>query len=517
MSGTALLRPEYAAAHAAEYAAEYAAAPVGLLAAVARVAEAFPHRPALAGAGEPLTYAELWSLVRERSAALTAEPSEAPGVVTVEARHAPSTVVELLAAWAAGGTYLPLDPAFPAERVESMLAAVEVGSPEPSPSVVPGEAAYVLFTSGSTGRPKPVAVPHAALDAVVPALVDLFGLRADDRVLQFASLNWDTCFEEILPTLAAGATLVFDADAHAGSLSRFLGMVERRGITVLDLPTAFWHELVLHLDESRAESGPGAQLPECVRLVVTGGEAISPRRLAQWQSLDTGRVRLLNTYGATETALITHAVSLHGPGTPPWDPATGVPLGRPLPHVVERITADGELLVGGAGLALGYPGLPEETAERFVEYDDRRWFRTGDRVERPADGLLRHRGRLDGQVKVRGIRVDPGEVEANLTRHPALAAAAVVGITVADRTVLAAYVVPSGSHPDLVTALRDFLRADVAAHLHPARITVVAALELTPSGKVDRRATHARFRSPPTTPSTPTAPESSESPEETHS
>jgi len=504
MPGSAVLQPEYAAR-------------VGLLAAVADAAEAYPGRPALAGAGEPLSYAELWSLVRARAADLVDELGERPGVVTVSAEHRPATVVGLLAAWAADGTYLPVDPAFPPARVEAMLTAVAEGR-------VPDEAAYVLFTSGSTGRPKPVAVPHRALDAVVPALVELFGLTAADRVLQFASLNWDTCFEEILPTLAAGATLVFDEDAHAGSLSRFLRMVERRAVTVLDLPTAFWHELVLHL----AESGPGARLPECVRLVVTGGEAISPRRLAQWQALDTAGIRLLNTYGATETALITHAVDLHGPFAPAWDPAAGVPLGNRLAHVVEQITADGELLIGGPGLALGYPGLPDATAERFVEYDGRRWFRTGDRVERPADGLpadglLRHRGRLDGQVKVRGIRVDPGEVEANLTRHPAVAAAAVVGVTVADRTVLAAYVVTSAGRagPDPTAELRAFLRAEVAAHLHPARITVVPALVPTASGKVDRRATHARFGSPPTGqpsfPSTPTAAESSESPEETHS
>ncbi len=151
-------------------------------------------------------------------------------------------MVALLGCWAAGGTYCPIDPAFPADHAEAMVAALD-GQPL-------DDAAYVLFTSGSTGRPKPVAVPHRALDAVVPALVDLFGIRPDDRVLQYASLSWDTSFEELLPTLAAGGAVVFDSDAHSGCLPVFLRAVARAGVTVLDLPTAVWHELVLHLAES---------------------------------------------------------------------------------------------------------------------------------------------------------------------------------------------------------------------------------------------------------------------------
>ena len=134
-----------------------------------------------------------------------------PGLVRVPAVHDPATVVALLGCWAAGGTYCPIDPAFPADHAEAMVAALD-GQPL-------DDVAYVLFTSGSTGRPKPVAVPHRALDAVVPALVDLFGIGPEDRVLQYASLSWDTCFEELLPTLTAGAAVVFDSDAHSGLLA----------------------------------------------------------------------------------------------------------------------------------------------------------------------------------------------------------------------------------------------------------------------------------------------------------
>ncbi len=375
----------------------------GVLRAIAAHAVARPDAVAIAGDDGTISYADLWRRVHQAAAWL----GERPGAVGVDAVHAPSTVVALLAAWVAGGVYCPIDPAYPAVHGDSMLAALRGHDL--------GDAAYVLFTSGSSGSPKPVAVPHTALDAVVPALVELFGIEPADRVLQVASLSWDTSLEEILPALSRGATVVFGNDAYAGSLPRLLRFVDRQRVTVLDLPTAFWHELVLHLAEDEEA------LPSSVRLVVIGGEAADPDRLAAWHALPgSERVRLLNTYGATETALITHAADLTGPSTP---------IGHPLAHVTQRVDEDGELLVGGPNLALGYVGLPDATAERFVELDGTRWFRTGDLVVAGEDGVLHHAGRLDAQVKVRGVRVDPGEVEAHLRRHPDVADAAVTGVT----------------------------------------------------------------------------------------
>ncbi|MFD0823697.1 AMP-binding protein, partial [Micromonospora zhanjiangensis] len=193
----------------------------------------------------------------------------------------------------------PADPAGPAEPADLATAGLTDTDPDAP--------AYILFTSGSTGRPKPVVTPHRAIGSAVPALGTAFGLTAADRVLQFASLNWDTCFEEILPTLTTGATVVFDDEAYTGSFRRFLRMVDRQRLTVLDLPSAYWHELVRHLVEEPAA------LPDSLRLVVIGGEAVSPARLADWRRLGTDRIRLLNTYGCTETTLVTHAAELHGP------------------------------------------------------------------------------------------------------------------------------------------------------------------------------------------------------------
>jgi non-ribosomal peptide synthetase component F len=426
------------------------------------VAARTPDHPALVHDGTSVTYAELAARVRAYADRLGADP----GVVAVPATRTPDTLVALLGVWLAGGAYCPIDPLFPTERLAAMGA---VCGP-----TAPPDAAYVLFTSGSTGAPKPVVTPVAAIATVTTALRDLFCTTAADRVLQFASLNWDTCFEEILPALTSGATLVLDADANSGSFNRFLRAVDRQGVTVLDLPTAFWHELVHHLTED------GTGLPASVRLVVTGGEAVHPARLADWFALDRPPV-LLNTYGCTETTLITHATELL--------PESGaVPIGHALPHVDERVE-DGELLVGGPALATGYLGLPDRTAEKFVERAGRRYFRTGDRVSRRPDGMLVHEGRLDGEVKVRGIRVDPAEVEAHLCRHPAVVEAAVAGVRTANHTSLAAYVVVR-TEVAAAEVLAE-LRTRVPAHLVPSRLAVVPELARTPSGKVDRAGTHA--------------------------
>lgn len=502
---------------------------VGIVPAFLEMARTFPEKCAVECDGRELTYAELARRVR----ATARELGPAPGPVGVLTDRSEATVVALLGILAAGGVYVPVDPAFPAARQQALLAAAgctrvlgasgpgHASRTEPAatglPATEPEEKdpqdrdpeapAYTLFTSGSTGRPKPVLTPRRAIAASVASLRDLFALTPADRVLQFASLNWDTCLEEILPALTTGATLVFHREAYTGSIPRLLRAVDASGVTLLDLPTAFWHELVRHLAES------DERLPDRVRTVVIGGEAVSPARLADWRARDTGRVRLVNTYGCTETTLITHAVDLHGPRAPGpgawWGEDGGVPVGRALPHVADAVGPDGELLIGGPALALGYRDLPEVTAERFVTRDGpggpARWFRTGDRVARRPDGHLVHEGRLDAEIKVRGIRVDPGEIEAHLTAHPEVGVAVVVGTRVEDRTTVTAYVVPRREGADDAALARQVLRdlrASVPGHLVPHRVTVVPGLVHTAGGKIDRLGTHRRH-SPAAAPSAP--------------
>lgn len=285
----------------------------GLVAGFLAAADAHPERVAVVSDGRELSYADL----RAEALAVAFRLGRRPGVVGVPATHSPRTIAGLFGVWAAGGAYCPVDPAFPAQRRQAMLAAAGcrtllAADPEQSPDFAlsgsngePMDLAYILFTSGSTGEPKPVLTPHRAIGVAIRSLRELFGITAADRVLQFASLSWDTCFEEILPTLTSGACLVLHEDAHSGSFSRFLRMIEEQRITVLNLPTVFWHELVGHLREA------GVPLPECVRLVIIGGEAVRPARLADWCTLGNAHVRLVNTYGCTETTLVTQIGRAH--------------------------------------------------------------------------------------------------------------------------------------------------------------------------------------------------------------
>lgn len=465
------------------------------------------RRAAVVHNGSAITYRELSERVQLAGLCCRADRSlaaDSPGLVGVLVSHTPAMVEKLLGTLQAGAAYCPIDAALPAGRRRALALALgicdethqldEVGDPpgtadaEPPPMCSQeGDPAYVLCTSGSTGSPKPVVVSRRALTVTARALRRLFALTPEDRVLQFASLGWDTCLEEILPTLTAGATLVFDDAARSGSFPPFVRMLAERKITVLDLPTAFWHELVLHLHE-----GPTA-LPETVRLVVIGGERVDPTRLCQWRDLDVGNIRLLNTYGCTETTMITHAVQLSGPGTEPQISTCDAeaPLGRPLPHVLDHVTDEGELLVAGPSLASGYLGPPEATATGFPVLDvgsgSTRWFATGDLVERGDGGLLYSRGRADEQLKVSGVRVHPAEVEVQLNTHPAVAGAAVVGEQLLERMSLTAYVVAA----EAITAaeLKGYLRDRLPSQFVPSRVKFVASLTYTASGKVDRAAT----------------------------
>lgn len=274
--------------------------------------------------GSAISYREFAGRVRGtarryRSVGIDADGSVGP----IGALVAPEPAVgqHLLAILQARATYCPIDATQPIARQEVLAAALGLDRlfavaahrrgpanlqidrladypPRPDaelPQAKPGDPAYALCTSGSTGSPKPVLVPHGALAVTVRALRKLFELTPEDRVLQFASLGWDTCLEEILPALTAGAALVFDDAAHSGSFQSFIRMLTNQKITVVDLPTAFWHEFVLFLSEEPTT------LPESLRLVVIGGERVDPTRLRQWRALPVGRIRLLNTYGCTET------------------------------------------------------------------------------------------------------------------------------------------------------------------------------------------------------------------------
>ncbi|XVQ87758.1 amino acid adenylation domain-containing protein [Microbispora siamensis] len=443
-----------------------------------------------------LTYGELDARAGELAALLQARGVGPGDVVGVLLGMTPDAIAALLAVWRAGAAYLPLDPAHPGERLAFMLddsgAALVLTSSDlagplppgvpvaytsqavagsaPAPVPLTGDAAaYVIYTSGSTGTPKGVVVEHRNLAARVSWMVREYGLGPRDVVVQFASLGFDTHAEEIYPALAAGARLALLPDG-AMTLTDHLD-----GVTVLDLPTAYWHHLV---DQIESIAWP----PE-LRLVILGGEQVHEAAVTRWRERFGDRVRLVNTYGPTEATIIATLAELDGsPGRPP----IGRPIGGTRVHVLDaagRLAppgAAGELCIGGAGVARGYLGRPELTAERFADLRGERVYRTGDRVRWRPDGQLEFLGRLDDQVKVRGFRIEPAEIEARLLAHPEVGEAAIVAIG----DTLVGYVTGSADF----TELADFAGAALPPYMVPTAWARLDRLPLTPSGKVDRAA-----------------------------
>ncbi|HEX6863109.1 MAG TPA: amino acid adenylation domain-containing protein, partial [Thermoanaerobaculia bacterium] len=364
-----------------------------------------------------------------------------------------------------------------------------------SENVEMGRLAYVIYTSGSTGRPKGVLVPHATLAHYVEGAAQAFGITPADRVLQFASISFDTSGEEIYPCLTRGATLVLRDDEMVASLERFARELGSLGITVLDLPTAYWHEIVAEMEQ-------GLEMPASLRLVILGGEQAQRDRLDAWRERVGDRIRLLNTYGPTETTIVTTRRELTGPAAADFH--GDVPIGRPIEDARAYVAGpnqellpeglEGELLIGGLGVTRGYLGRPELTAERFVPdafsgEPGARLYRTGDLVRLLPGGDIQFRGRTDNQVKVRGYRIELGEIEAALRAVDTVRDAVVVAQEArGGGKRLVAWVVPQEGNPPTVGELRSALQAALPEYMVPSVFSFLGELPRTPSGKVDRRA-----------------------------
>ncbi|HYH82550.1 MAG TPA: amino acid adenylation domain-containing protein [Longimicrobium sp.] len=423
----------------------------------------------------------------------------------------PDLLVALLATLKAGGVYVPLDPALPAERLAYMAddagvavlvtrgafaspiagATVRLDADAERIAAEPGDApvsgvhpeglAYLVYTSGSTGRPKGVAVPHGAGSAHFTAMGGRLGINPADRVLQFASPGFDASLEQVFLTLLAGATLVLRGPelwAPAG----FGDRVRALGVTVADLPPAYWQEIV-----AAAPAGALAGL----RLVLVGGDAVPVG-----SAPGGGSPRLLNCYGPTEAVVSATAYEVPA-GFPGRYAGATVPIGRALPgHAAYVVDArgepvppgvEGELVLGGL-LARGYLGRPGLTAERFVPDAfggvGGRLYRTGDRARWSEDGELEFLGRTDFQVKIRGFRIELGEIEARLAEHPGVRGAVVIAREDApgDRR-LAAYYLGEALE---VADLRAHLAERLPEHMVPAAYVRLDEIPLTPNNKVDR-------------------------------
>ncbi|MFE7628058.1 amino acid adenylation domain-containing protein [Streptomyces sp. NPDC057509] len=452
---------------------------------IAHQARTRPDAVALVHDGTRLTYGGLAGAVRERARALAAEGAAPGRLVALHRPRGIDAVVGLLAVLATGAAYLPLDIQAPDARNEAILKA-GCGDLAPTPAEVarsgelvlpgpgaPAGAAYVIYTSGSTGTPNGVVVAHDSLAHFIAGATPAYGIGPDSRVLQFSPLHFDASVQEVFATLGAGGTLVLRTDDMLDVRDLLAGCA-RHGITLLDLPAAYWHELVHVLTTG------SVRLPGCLDTVIIYGEAALPERVAQWRELTGERVRLLNAYGPTETTVVATVADLtrHAGGP--------VPIGRPLPGVRAAVVS-GELWLLGGGLSQGYLNNPELNARRFTELDGERAYRTGDLVEIGGDRQILYHGRLDDEVKIGGQRIDPAAVDSVLSGHPKVREAAVVAQPDPDGVKrLVAFVVTEGGVG--AEELRALVRERMPAAAVPAAVGIVAALPRTSSGKINRKA-----------------------------
>ena len=469
--------------------------------------------------GSTVSYGQLGQRVRRLARMLRADGVREGDIVAIHVARSVEAIVSMLAIHAAGAAFLPLDLNSPADRRTYMLEDSQVrlmlvdGSATPQTSVQqlrvdqllddiaedalpdlphsptpPDGLAYVIYTSGSTGKPKGVCIEHGSLSNHIVQMTKLFGNSSDDRSLQFLSLAFDASLEEVFTTLTTGASLWLRDEQMVSSARAFFDRVTEHEISDISLPTGFWHQLV------------HSQIawPDCVRLVVVGGERVDPRMHAQFRQLVKDHVRFINAYGPTETTITCTC----------YDDAEGdhdlnvLPIGRPLGGVSCFVLdknlvpvppqVEGQLYVGGAGLARGYLRRDKLTAERFIKHPFRpnaRLYATGDLVRRTPKGNLVFIDRIDNQVKVQGYRVEIGEIETCLRKYQGVGEAVVLPLSLPSGggTRLAAFVQASETEVDS-NELRDFVRRELPAYMVPRQVEVLRALPITPTGKVDRQA-----------------------------
>ena len=509
--------------------------------------------------GREFSYSELARLVRGLARRLAAQGIGPESRVAIALERSPRMVAAVFAVLTAGGAYVPLDPASPVERLavilrdigrDTVAAALLTGGghaaareaarlaglpvidldaiwpaleaepapaaelaidPASDPALGPDREglAYVIYTSGSTGAPKGVMIRHGGLASYVLATRRDLALTPSDRMLQFASLSFDASAEEIFCCLASGAALVLRNDAMLAGAPAFLGACASWGVTVCDLPTAFWQELV-----DRVDAGEAAW-PPSLRLLVSGGERALPERVARLRRQLGPAARVINSYGPTEVtvAATSHAVNGENdePDGPPR-PLRELPIGRPLPgaraYVLDGARElcppgiPGELAIGGETLARGYLGRPDLTARAFLPdpfagRSGARMYTTGDLARHRLDGgldggeegALEYLGRIDRQVKLRGFRIELEEIEGALAQHPAVAEAA-VGIDerrAGERALVAWWAARPG---EVATAaeLRGFLKERLPEPAVPSLFALLPVLPRNASGKLDRRA-----------------------------
>ncbi|MBV9493302.1 MAG: amino acid adenylation domain-containing protein [Acidobacteria bacterium] len=476
-----------------------------------------PRGCAIEAAGRAITYEELNARSARLAAALRRRGAGDESLIALRSDDLVDLVTGMLAILRAGAAFLVIDARDPAARNALVLAdarpllglggrelqalapdlavhpltiADANESPEEVlPPIDDRSLAYVAYTSGSGGAPKGVAIEHRALAHFVLAAGRLYRFAPGDRILQFGTAAFDLAYEQIFGSLVHGATLVASRDRYEGPRELLQDCVRDR-ISVLDLPTAVFAQL------ANAVAADALELPPELRLTIVGGEALRRADAVRWLSAGKRQPHpsaLVNTYGPTEATIIATAWTVPREAD---DLPEVIPIGTPLDGMRVAIigedgieAAEGELLLAGPQLARGYHRHPERTAERFVALDGIRFYRTGDRVRRAANGELLFLGRVDRQLKIGSRRVEPEEIETVLLAGNGVADAVVLPAPADDGLVaLRAWVVPQPRAKIDVDELRAQLVQALPAAMRPSRIDVCAKLPRSANGKLDAAA-----------------------------
>ena len=494
-----------------------------VLARVLEQCESQPQRLAIGTFDGPsMTYGQLGQRVKQLARTLRRRGVAEGDIVAIHVKRSIEAVVAMLAVNAAGGAFLPLDVRSPVERRLYMLEDARVGlvlmdgweqletdieklrvdqefelssTDNDSAVELPAEPtptdglAYVIYTSGSTGKPKGVCIQHRALANHIFQTKELFELKVDDRALLFGSLSFDSSLEETFTPLAFGASVWLRNDEMVSSARAFFEHVKEQGVTIMTLSTAFWHQLI------------HSQLawPDCVRIVEVGGERIDPGFHSRFRESVDDDVRFINSYGPTEATV---ACTFYDDRAGDHD-ATVLPIGGPMGGascfilddnlVPVPLGVEGQLYVGGAGLARGYLHREALTAERFIAHpfrDQGRLYATGDLVRHTQRGNIVYIDRIDHQVKVQGYRVELGEIETLLRSHQAVEEAVVIPLQISEEGGMRLQAFAQVPEEGLVdsTDLKQFVADALPAYMVPRQLDVLSSLPQTPAGKVDRQA-----------------------------
>ncbi|WP_031079848.1 non-ribosomal peptide synthetase, partial [Streptomyces sp. NRRL S-118] len=493
---------------------------------IAARAAAAPDAVAVSCAGESLTYRELDEAANRLAHHLVSLGAGPGRLVALSVERGTQMAVGLLGILKSGAAYVPLDPAYPADRLAYMLddSGAEIlvthrdlssglplgdvrvvdldaedetiaGLPvtPPRTGVSATDLAYVIYTSGSTGRPKGVAIEHHNVLHLMANAQPLYGFGTDDVWTVFHSYAFDFSVWELWGALMTGGHAVVVPHDTARNPDAMWRLLRQEGVTVLDQTPSMFRELVEHA------AGAGEERLPALRWVIFGGEALEPKHVSTWfQRYESPGTRLVNMYGITETTVhvtYQHITADH------LTTGSRLPAGRPLPgyhvHLLDEhgrhvpTGVAGEIHVAGGGLARGYLNRPALTAERFPlnphGKPGERMYRSGDIARWRPDGTLEYLGRADDQVKIRGFRIELGEIESALLTHPHIRECVVVAHQGTDgHRRLVAYTVTDTDLP--VTDLRTHLGTTLPDHMIPAVFVPLDHLPLTPSGKADRRA-----------------------------